>query len=1087
MWHLGQKMTKSSHSRGAHALSETRAVEALPGPAVLQPRPGAKARHAFLNWIARHRLATISALVTAAVILAVWVGNRFGHAQDPLEATLAHLDQSLGDFRPIEARLTGASYRPVVPATRAAAPNADAPLNVRESANAVERAALTAAPAVAARALAKMYLVSRRADRAVEALAPLVSGSHDAGFLSDAAAAYFVRARDGDHAQALDAAARAVEIDPHLVEASFNFALASEALGQYSLAAKAWDRVIELDPASGWAREAAARRANAPKRQSWRSQDETEFRTAVEHGDDEAAARVAERSLADARAFFERSILKAVGERWDTGDRPALIAAVARAEVAGRALARLSADRWPVAVALQLQGLVNRGDVAAGRAACIPALLDAVKLRSTDRWSEAAVRLAQVKTCGVVVPDALDVHTSYVRLYNAASALQPRGDLPVQLAEVGRRSGTHEYFDMQGRALQLEALLLGRQARYIESLDRYSAAAAAFHRAKNDSAETIIAAHIAETDDVLGAHETAWRERSRALAKLHAIRVRRSRFNIYVDAIHALVDQSLNAAALQLFDAALVDMEGNAEAALLLRADRAALLARLGRVDDANADVRLAFSLLPHVGASAPVEAFRRNLMKAQAMVAFPGDPVAAVAVLTELIKTSDPASYAFEAAELFFLRAGAYVAQSDLSQADQDFKRGFDLVEQRQSQLPDHLRPAAFDRTWDAAASAIRLRAVTRNDPWSALTFAERTRAASLTARIAGNQPFEGADAFRRELPPNVAVIFLSALDDALLSWGMAKDAHSFHLERIAYKDLADLASRFRSALESGSRESFDPLGRRLGQMILASHADVLSGASTLVVVPDGPLLAVPFAAIVDPNGRFLIEDRAVVVAPNLRLLRILSSRLRDRQRTPSAVAFGNPRIGPNLPWTLLPLPGAEDEAQKVAATYAGTAVVGAAATKLAFLDALRRYDVVHFAGHAVINTGREESSSLVLAPTAGDAGVLSANEIDRTTLTPGALVVLAACETAAGGIFRGEGLMGLARPFIAAGAGSVVVNIWPLEDDTAVEFSTAFHREVHAGAAPALALQRVQADFASRKRPTKSWAGWVAIGGNE
>ena len=235
MWHLGQKMTKNSHSRGGHPPSETRAVEALPGPIVLQPRPGAKAPHGSPSWIARHRLATISALVTAAVILAVWVGNRFGPAQDPLEATLAHLDQSLGEFRPIEARLTGASYRPVVRATRAAAPHAEPSLSVRESANAVERAALSAAPAAAARALAKIYLVSGRSDRAVDALAPFVSGAHEAGFLSDAAAAYFVRARAGNHAQALDAAARAVEIDPHLVEAWFNFGLASEALGQYRL------------------------------------------------------------------------------------------------------------------------------------------------------------------------------------------------------------------------------------------------------------------------------------------------------------------------------------------------------------------------------------------------------------------------------------------------------------------------------------------------------------------------------------------------------------------------------------------------------------------------------------------------------------------------------------------------------------------------------------------------------------------------------------------------------------------------------------------------------------------------------------
>src|SRR5262249_11839941 len=237
---------------------------------------------------------------------------------------------------------------------------------------------------------------------------------------------------------------------------------------------------------------------------------------------------------------------------------------------------------------------------------------------------------------------------------------------------------------------------------------------------------------------------------------------------------------------------------------------------------------------------------------------------------------------------------------------------------------------------------------------------------------------------------------------------------------------------------------------------------------------------------ALLGPSGHFLVEDRAVIVSPNLRLLRTLSSRLRDRPRTQSAVAFGNPSIGPNLPWTLPPLAGAEDEAKTVAGTYGGTALVGADATKSAFLDALRRYDVLHFAGHAVVNTARAEASSLILAPSVGDVGVLGPNEIDKVPLVPGALVVLAACESAEGAVFKGEGLMGLVRPFVAAGAGSVVANIWPLEDATAVDFSAAFHRQVRAGATPGRALQRVQADFASRRMPARSWAGWIIIGGH-
>ena len=171
---------------------------------------------------------------------------------------------------------------------------------------------------------------------------------------------------------------------------------------------------------------------------------------------------------------------------------------------------------------------------------------------------------------------------------------------------------------------------------------------------------------------------------------------------------------------------------------------------------------------------------------------------------------------------------------------------------------LPDHLQPAAFDRTWDATAAAIRLHAVTRNDPRSALVFAERARAAALTARVRDSRPFEGPEAFRRELTPNVAVVFLSVLDDAVLSWAMTRATESFHRTPIAYREVTDLSKRFREELRSGSRGSFDPLARQLYDIVLASHADVVTPTSVLVIVPDGPLLAAPFAALVGPNGRF-------------------------------------------------------------------------------------------------------------------------------------------------------------------------------------------------------------------------------------
>jgi CHAT domain-containing protein/Flp pilus assembly protein TadD len=1049
--------------------------------------PGMTSRRSFGEWVAQHRGASISALAAAAVlVLAVWVGLPWFSPERRLDRALGRMDGALGEFRPIEPRLTGAAYRPAQPVTRAAAPTAELPLEVRDSANDVERVARAMVPEARARAMAKVYVLRGEPDRAVSVVAGLVTRSTDARFLSDAAAAYLSRGRDGDAAQALEAAARAVDLNPRLAEAWFNLALAHAALGQFPAAAKAWDRVIELEPGSGWAGEATRRRANVPKRESWRSQDEAEFRAAVERRDDVAAARVGERSLADARAFFERVLLADVAVRWSGGNHAALIAAATRADTGAQALGRLSEDRWPVDVVAQVRALVDHGDAGATRTACIPALLDIVRLRSTDKWSDAAVRMNEMSACRAPVPEALVLHTSFVRLRNAASAVPPPVALPRQLAELADMAGKRGYFGLQGRALRTEAVLLARQAQYVQALDRSVAAEAAAHRGQDLDGEITNAALIGELNDYVGAQETGWRERSRALSRIYAVDSPQRRFNMYHDAIRALVDGSLYTAALRFLDIALADLSSQPDFSLVLLADRAALLSRVGRRDEANADVRAALSLVPQSGTSADRAGFRRTALKSQAIVALRDDPALAVRALTDLIETGDPRSRAFEFAELLFLRAGAFAGQSELGRADEDFKHGFDLVDERQLNLPDHLRPAAFDRTWDAAAAAIRLHAITRGDPWSALPIAERARASALATAVGASRLFQSADVFRRQLPSDLGVVFVSALDDRLLSWGMARDVEpSFSQVAIPYEQLADLTRRFRDANQPGAREQITPLAHRIYEIVLAEHAAMLARTSTLVVIPDGPLLATPFAALVGPSGKFLIEERAVIIAPSLRLFITLSSRLRNQPEVRSVLAVGNPAQGPGLPWRLPRLNGAEHEAETVAAIYGGMSLIRDLATKPAFLDALPRADVVHFAGHALINTARSEASSLVLAPSSGDLGLLSPNEIDRTHLASGALVVLAACDTAEGAVFRGEGLMGLVRPFLAAGAASVVANLWPLEDDRAAEFSVKFHQQIRAGASPARALQSVQADFASRKLPATSWAGWMLIGG--
>jgi CHAT domain-containing protein len=113
-----------------------------------------------------------------------------------------------------------------------------------------------------------------------------------------------------------------------------------------------------------------------------------------------------------------------------------------------------------------------------------------------------------------------------------------------------------------------------------------------------------------------------------------------------------------------------------------------------------------------------------------------------------------------------------------------------------------------------------------------------------------------------------------------------------------------------------------------------------------------------------------------------------------------------------------------------------------------------LNDYRIIHFACHGFLDERSPFRSALVLsdADAAGDDGLLQMREIYGLNLSAD-LVVLSACQTAAGRLERSEGPMGLARPFFFAGARSVIASLWPVNDQSTVAFMHDFYRSLAAG----------------------------------
>ncbi|MEA2603178.1 MAG: hypothetical protein QOF89_4170 [Acidobacteriota bacterium] len=322
--------------------------------------------------------------------------------------------------------------------------------------------------------------------------------------------------------------------------------------------------------------------------------------------------------------------------------------------------------------------------------------------------------------------------------------------------------------------------------------------------------------------------------------------------------------------------------------------------------------------------------------------------------------------------------------------------------------------------------------------------------------------------------------------------------------------------------------------LGRELSRMILAPVEKRL-GAQPLLVVTEGALQYIPFSALpLLSSGTPLGTRHEVVSLPSATALAALRRELRERKPAPREMAIfadpvfqkGDKRLQipvgslgsfhqpiapapPRLRGTpglasgresgidvsnLRRLPFSHKEAETLASLVPLGQIFraeGFAASKAAVTSGgLAAYRKLHFATHGVLDSFHPELSGLVLSlydeQGQPQDGVLRLNDIYNLHLDAD-LVVLSACRTALGKEVRGEGLIGLTRGFMYAGAARVLASLWSVEDQATAELMGSFYRGMlREGLSPAAALRKAQLEMArdpKRKSPYY-WAGFSLQG---
>jgi CHAT domain-containing protein len=262
------------------------------------------------------------------------------------------------------------------------------------------------------------------------------------------------------------------------------------------------------------------------------------------------------------------------------------------------------------------------------------------------------------------------------------------------------------------------------------------------------------------------------------------------------------------------------------------------------------------------------------------------------------------------------------------------------------------------------------------------------------------------------------------------------------------------------------------------------------------VVIIPAGILWSFPFAALYDEKcRRYFVQAWPISITPSadLYLIAAKQSQKLGANAPVSAFVIGSPAFDRESLPDLQQLPGATEEATRVASLYPqANLLLGPDATKRKFLEEAGRYEIVHFAGQALVNPA-PELSALIFAPDSEgqreqDSGKLFAFQLKGLRFTRTRLVVLAGCRTGQVGRWRSEGVSGLVSPILGAGVPAVVSTLWDVDDSAALLISARFHQNLREGASASEALRQAQIEMITspdaRTRMPWTWASFQVIG---
>jgi len=651
------------------------------------------------------------------------------------------------------------------------------------------------------------------------------------------------------------------------------------------------------------------------------------------------------------------------------------------------------------------------------------------------------------------------------------------------------------YPALAGRLCWLLGSASKTRGKHDDALRYYRRALELLDRSAGPEQSAFIHVLIAETLHQIGDVDAAWRERVEGMAHVARAAPPRRVVAMLLEAAWALAEAGADRMALLVLDELGRTAEETGTPFHLASAYlyQGLTLARLARSQESLMRLDQAQKAVEQIPDGSLKSGFTNRIVLARGLALRSQDPRRALELLADAMAGESSIGQEFYRVHSFLAAGEARRDLGETAAARNDFLAAVDAYEATRGRLGElDLRLSAAKAAQRALETVLTLEAVEATPEPETFVFAERLRAHELRDRAKAWRPDHPEQPTAKEvaaaLGPDTAVIHYTTLPDRILCWVLRRDkVHGFHLA-IGREELQKEARQVRLLLERQTAE--EPLQAPLStlrRLLFDPIEQAVAAARVLVFIPDRELSAVPFAALYDSVAdRYLIEDYVTAAAPSALLLHLHD--LDSRPRAPGDSLIVGVGAAPRGRLGLSPLRNVGEEIRRVAAEHASPMVLeDDQATPRSFLTHLTGRSLVHFAGHALVNSRRPEASILVLHPEPGvdDGGLRISAALDHG-LAEVSLVVLSACRTMDQELDDRETPLGAAGVLYAAGLPAIVAGKLDVGDRAAARLMPGFHRALRNGLTPAEALRASVLEAVEQESLSPSaWAALSIVGG--